>query len=641
MNKVCLQGRSFCEKTEFYSGICAWIVFCVVAVILRGYRWEESVEFAQILSGQVVYPESHPTNIYVHNAYSLQTYASAVLMALLKSAALFCAMRNVLHLLATVIPVFLLTKLLTRKTHVAHAAAIFALMGVLHEFDGTYPISVWPGLGSIGHFGTGYALSVLYFLAAGRMRTAFFMLGLMPCIHLGQMPALLGLFIIIGVLCWRQGDSSKFRGYVYAFGAGLFVCFAFWVVMQFFKAGEASSGAYFSEFSAQEAWRHYLAKDGHRSIPIGGTNINSHFAIVCMLILGTGAIRRELSEGGREQVWMRLLLYSLVVSATVWVVMIVHMILGNDIPYLMIVWMPYRLANHIPFILLACIVGILCGSGPSSSLRRAGSLAIAMTMLFFIVRPVLGKVLGADVFGRYLASGDIAAFCMCGAAFGSLFISLKYDRRFLVLWVSTAFITLALFGVFHQFGAVCCVIGAVSFLIAERMLRASSTQQFVSPVLHCALCLIAVLLILFQQNKGSSYRPVSDFDMRVAEYLELEQNPAGLVAAPPFDFYLQGRIRHAVVEEFNLESVISYMPSLGPSIYKIYRDVYGLDLLAAKGERKPRTYWREEWARRTGDEWVSLGRGYSIRYVLVRGEMQLDLPEVFREQGGALYKIPL
>ena len=45
---------------RFWWGCALWVAFSVVAMLLRGVRWDENFEFAQAMTGQVPYPDGHP-----------------------------------------------------------------------------------------------------------------------------------------------------------------------------------------------------------------------------------------------------------------------------------------------------------------------------------------------------------------------------------------------------------------------------------------------------------------------------------------------------------------------------------------------------------------------------------------------------
>ena len=177
-------------------GTLFWTAFSMMAVLVRGIRWDENYEFAQVLLGIIPYPEGHPLAQYVHGFYSLQTWSLAGLMAVSPSPFLANGLRNMLFLLATVVPPFLMGSLLGRRARWGHVAALLVLLGIHIPFYSNYPVQVWPGLYSNGHIGLGCALLTLYLLLAGRHRRAYLLFGLMPAIHAGQFPPLLGLVLL-------------------------------------------------------------------------------------------------------------------------------------------------------------------------------------------------------------------------------------------------------------------------------------------------------------------------------------------------------------------------------------------------------------------------------------------------------------
>ena len=130
-------GKSLSEHPALWRGAAACMLFAIIAVALRGVRWDETWEHAQILSGQVTYPEGHPLALYVHNAFSFPTHLSAWLLSLGAGPALLCGFRNVLFLLASMLPVYALTATLTRSIWAALLASLLMMQGILREFDGS------------------------------------------------------------------------------------------------------------------------------------------------------------------------------------------------------------------------------------------------------------------------------------------------------------------------------------------------------------------------------------------------------------------------------------------------------------------------------------------------------------------------
>jgi len=88
------------ERRALWGGVALWLLFCVAAVCVRGVRWEETYERAQVLLGVVSYPAGHPLFRYAHNAFTAQYYLSALLLRLVPGPAFVCGFRDVLFLAA-------------------------------------------------------------------------------------------------------------------------------------------------------------------------------------------------------------------------------------------------------------------------------------------------------------------------------------------------------------------------------------------------------------------------------------------------------------------------------------------------------------------------------------------------------------
>ena len=75
----------------------------------------------------------------------------------------------------------------------------------------------------------------------------------------------------------------------------------------------------------------------------------------------------------------------------VWLTMILHSFMGEDMPFLFISWMPYRLINHIPPLLLCLLVGI---HGREERRDSYGPFAVIFATLFAAVYPFTSPMVG-------------------------------------------------------------------------------------------------------------------------------------------------------------------------------------------------------------------------------------------------------
>ena len=642
-------------KRAVWIGVALWLAFCAVAVVLRGIRWDETYEHAQVITRQVPYPEGHPLFRYTRGAFSLQTYSAALLMLLGAGPAILCGLRNLLFLAATVMPVFLLATLLTRKPVWGHAAALLALMGVYLEFDGSYPIAVWPDLFSNGHIGGGYALLVLCALCAGRSRSGFFLLGLMPCIHIGQMPVLLALAPLYAITMWRQRRRQLVSALAYG-ALGLAICAAFFLTKQHFAVAPPTQGPYNVQADPWPIWHGYTARhDIHRAFPPG----NGHIVLAGALLLTAAAAywetRRKTGTvpASPTAAFTWLFLYTLGTAAAVWGIMAIHAIMGADVPFLLIAWMPYRLINHIPPLLLAATVGILAKTktvprdlvraGTVPVFPNPGPLIVLAALTFCILRPLFAPILGDRLFNLYIAAGDAVFFGLLGAAYALIQTRLKGDRPFAIASNGVGAAALLTLGLYHQFGLACVLAGwLISRIQGPSPFFGPLSRHSLTPraqaVAGTVICLLACLSLLGNEWRWRTHLPVSPFDRSVTRELAKRSEPYAMLVAAPDEFILQARTGHPVLVETATPSLISYMPSLAPAIQQIYQDLYGIRFDLPPDPAAPT--WQQIWAERSQAQWQALGSKYGFRYIIAPATPSIDLPPVIQDRATSLYELP-
>jgi len=621
------------RPTALWIGVAFWLAFCVVAVAVRGVRWDETFEHAQVLARAVPYPEGHPLFRYTRGAFSVQTYTSALLLKLGAGPVSVCGLRNALSLAATAIPLFLLAAMLTGEALWGHLVALLALAGVYLEFDGSYPITVWPNLFSNGPIGGGYALLALTLLAGGRWRAAFLMIGLMPCVHIGQLPPLLSLAPLYLGWMWlgRRGKDAA-TAVAYA-GLGLGLCAAFYAVRSRFAVGPPADGPYAVTGDVMAIWRAYTAcHDLHRAFPPD----NGHIALVGGLALtGLAAFieyRAHAADRCEHRPYSWLFLYVLAVSALVWGTMTLHLWLGDRIPFLLIGWMPYRLINHLPPLSLAVAVAlVVSNSRTKDAARAAGPWLVLATALFCAARAPLSVTIPPDFFQRYASQGEAVMFLLTGAALSACMVKLDgVGRRVAVMGIAGLHIALAFV---HQFGFACFAVG---FLVPYISDRHAFPLRLPRAILWCGAAGLGIALIA-NEARWRTNLPVSDFDRRVTAILDERGDPDALVVARPDEFLLQARTGHPVFVETATASLISYMPDLGPAIQQMYHDVYGIRFDTADS---PEIHWARLWQERTKAEWRALGQHYGFRYAIAPAGCVLDLPRLDGDDNNTLYAVP-
>ncbi len=621
------------REVALWPGAIAWMLFCVVAVALRGVRWDEEFEMAQVVLGIVHYPVGHPAPICMRNALNLQIYLSSGLLWLSHSALVVCAFRNVLFLAATVLPVYLIGGTLSGSAVCGHLAAALALFGMQDAFAGCYPLSTWPGYFSTGHIGQGYALLLFWMFLAGRYRSAAFFLGLMPCFHIGQMPITLG-FVVLALIY----DRHRFGRQIiirlawpwFAFGLGL--CVLLFQMKGFINAPFASEGAYVSTADANALWHAYETHDAHRVLPGGAVRYaNAFFALGVFLFLGAGAVRLSKHESNSGGPWLALLAYGLVVAAAVWGIMPLHALLGSSAPYMLIGWMPYRFTNHALLLLLPMLVALLWRE------NRPGRCLIAIGILLGLARPLAGWVLPTMLYTRYVASGEGILFLICGGALCLLDRRMGDTPGFRMAWRITGLMAFGILMAEHQFGAACLVMGytlayALSFLSKKAVLRGGGVER--TPRFSL-LVLITVVILSIQQFDHRQQLPITALDRNIRDYLAQRGETDAMLVARPDQYSGQARIGHPFLVDGPLPGWIPYMPSVGPVLDKLHREVYGFTL--GRPENGPD--WEEVWMARSPEEWQRLAAAYGFSYILAPRGIALHLPEAVTGERDILYRV--
>ncbi len=605
------------------TGLMFWAGFCVLAVAVRGVRWDENYEFAQVLLGQIAYPDSHPLAQYVHRFYSLQTWSLAALMKGFPGPLPANGLRNVMFLLATVWPPFLLAALLAGRVRWGHAAALLVLMGIHVPFYSNYPVQVWPGLYSNGHIGLGWALLTVTFLLFGYWRTGSLMLGLMPAVHMGQFPPVLAWALLRGFWLWRQGRREDIRHAAPWCLAGAAMSGVFWIIQRSFVLPVPTTGPYACAVDPGAVFRGYMMQfAGHRDIPWD----TGHIVMVGALLLTVAAARWKEGPGGP---WWWLAAYVGIIATLVWGIMVVQIQLGLATPRMLLAWMPYRLINHLSPILLAMMAALLGEKTPGRP-WLAGALA------YGAVRPVLGSLLPAAIFTRYFAMGDAVFFALMGATAVMLAWVLRNDRWFCIPWMALVSAGLILLDMVHQFGAACCVLGGGAAVAS--LLRPFAVHPRWN-VLGAACGIVLMLVLLAGQWHQREHLPVSAFERQVRRYLDEKQEPGAMILVHYQQESLQARLGHPVMTDMATLTWIPYQPSLGPALYKMYRDLYGITLLEHTHQPGSSPPWFEVWPAKTKEEWRRLGKEYGFHYIITPAFMKLGLPKIIESSGNALFQI--
>ena len=620
---------------SFWTGAAFCGLFALLAVAVRGIRWDETYEHAQILAGQVAYPPGHPLALYVHNAFSLQTYFSGLLLHWGLGPVVLCGFRNVLFLLASMLPVYLLGAWLTRSAIAGLAATLLVLQGILLEFDGSYPTMVWPELYSNGHIGGGLVLLGLCAVVMGARRTAFFLGGLLPCIHVGQWPPLAGALTVYALhLFLTEGAggiphrSGKRASLVASLGFGVLglVCtVAFWLIHRHFVLPLPASGPFAVAGDADAVWRGYTAfHDPHRQFPPG----NGHVVLV-----GTVLLCWLAATFGRSPVLRRgafwLAVYASFIAAAVWGTMLLHAWFGARIPFLLIAWMPYRLINHLPPLVLAVIAGAILTRWPGRGVWvLCGAVSIG------VLQPLWPLVLGAALHQRYVSGGECVAFLLYGVALFAV-APARPPGRYAV--IAAALLSITPLAMYHRFGAACVVLGVVLAYGVDRTGTRESRRAQPAVAFSILVLGAGFAALLWHQQQYRQNLPVSPFEAEARA--ALAGRASAMLLGPPDSILLQATTNVPVLVESATPSLISYVPAIGPGIDQLYEDIYGFGFRGPGPDTGEKAPWEQRWQERPRAVWQSLGLRYGFTHVVAPVHWKLELPQIVAGNDYGLYAV--
>ncbi|HNR29410.1 MAG TPA: hypothetical protein PKI11_00845 [Candidatus Hydrogenedentes bacterium] len=606
-------------------GACLWLVFALSAVAVRGVRWEENYEFAQVLLGAIMYPAGHPLYLHAHNTLSLQAYLTAALLWIDPDPGFACGVRNVLYILAKTLPFYLLGAALTGRARWGHAAAVLALFAG-HGFAVVYPSCAWPMFAGNGAVGTGTALLGLACLCMGRVGAAYAVASLMPAWHIGQC---LPLLVVVGIhagWAWRRGQRAELRRAGRGFLAGATITLLTLLLFWRLRVPWPDSEPYYDPVSPGAVWTafmtHYAA---HR-----GLSWDRQQVILAWAVLSGGLLLLGVGNGGayaRARRWLGV--YLVVIPLTVWSIMIAHGLLGSNVPHFLVGWMPYRLSNHLIPLLVAFSVTVAASTGPG---RWMIPIALLSTLLPH--------------------GGDRAFLVLAAAAVATVPYMTGERPRLAQAWSATAGVfwllsirEFALEGAFFAAPFLGCVLahqfsGRFPHTEGWRLFPARAGVK-IAVGLACIAALSARLCVEWRNRDNAAERLApTDFELRARAYLAEHAAPDAMIAAPVHQWRLQARLGYPVITDAATHSWLPYHPRLGPGLYKLYRDLYGIDLLAEGGNATPFEVWRGHWTRLSPEEWRALGEEYDFRFVFAPTTARIALPIAVEDDWFRLHYLP-
>lgn len=616
-------------RRALFWGILFWVAVGTLGILLRGVRWDEGFERAQAMLGVVPYPEGHPLRIYAWNAFSIHYYSSALLLKVFDSPLILCGLRDLLCVWGALAPVFAFSSLLTRNTQAGHLAGVLILANAHAVFRSYYANDVWPFMFTSGEMGLGWVFLCVCAFAAQRWRLAFFLLGMMPIIHLGQMPPVLGLGVLCfaGLLLYRP-TSARDASIGLAAGMGITLCFT--LLYLNLRVPIPSDGGYAAPgVDVIDVWKRFTYfEDIHRrptTAPRFGPLANSVMGMLSAMLLTTAWLRVALLRGRHQVAAVVAFAYTCVCTSAVAGAWLIQQFMGMDTPYLVIGWLPYRLTNHAAVLLIAVVPAILIGVR-----QTRFPLAVFFALLWLALRPALATIVPEEWFIRYVSPPEGALFLLLGAAVAQCHSLLSITPRFRTSWTMAVLIGLLALLVHQQFLCACILLGAV-VQVAPLKLRLPGRWWQTGAY---AAGVIAIAVLLAAEFRDRKPLEVTSFEREMRAWFAQHGDPSGVLLTPFWTLNYQEKTGQPVFATFETPLLIPYIPALGPTIEKMVSDAYGVRF----GE--PWSWKLDLWVTRSEAEWERLAQTYGIKYVLSTPDYPLQLPEIMRGEHRVLYEIP-
>ncbi|MCX5771256.1 MAG: hypothetical protein NTZ09_13450, partial [Candidatus Hydrogenedentes bacterium] len=468
-----------------------------------------------------------------------------------------------------------------------------------------------------------WALLTVFCLASRNWRAGFLLLGLMPCIHVGQAPPVLALGAAAGAWLAMTRRWRDLRRAVAFLGIGLTLCALFWIAQRPFIVPASATGPYAATGDVDRIWQQFVAyHDIHRSWPPVNGQVGLALLLAVSGLMAYAAWKRHGTETPNNPAWPIIFVYAAAIGALVWGTMAVHALMGPETPRVFLQWMPYRLLNHAPPLLVASCCGVLGRN------KRAAILVLALLTVAVAI-PYTRPLWPPDLYARYLAPNAGLVFLLAGAALfraGADAFGRSMKPLGAVLLASVAVAP------FHQYGAAMLALGA-----ALALAMASRRHDYVLPEqplarAAAALILAAGAVFLYQQLMQRQILPVGGFERSVQSYLAARGETKAMLVGPPKQLLLQAKTNHPVITDMALPYMITYLPSIGPAVTKMYQDVYGIRLTD-----KQEADWQTIWEERPPEAWRIVADKYSFRYVVAPANLHLSLRKLLATNSDALY----
>jgi hypothetical protein len=620
--------------------------------------WHVALEPAQLLAGIVSYPHATPFQLYETRVWNVWHQVLAPFLAAgIAERELSIALSGVVVALAfSAVAGFALAQGAGAALALGSPFLVW-LLGFLEQGFG-YPI-LFIGYGhTYGMAGLSWLALTCAVLAAERPRAVGFLVGFGPAVH-----ASLGawLAVVLGIAAlWNR---AAVRPHLRSFGGGL----ALGATLS-----AASLATHWGSFPAPPAIDPAVANlyldafvdqwDAHR-VPAA---VDGWIGLMVALSMLVALVRLGYSRAGLGT-GADLSLRVLVVCGGIgFATSVMQRILPvQAIPSPLLIAMPGRLANLV-ILLYAPLMIALLWRFRGDLLARVLLLALGVASLVAL-RTIGLRTLGLPLLGIgtlvvVARNAERPGAFRLGLAGLLAWVALRFlwrirDYRIWgvpgvdrVLGVAAALVVLAF--ALERAGLLVGV-GRASHDLAQRpavrwlqeLWRRGARHSRLLDGTIAAAFLGIVLLMLKVTLPGAWARMEAMGDWTNRPALARAKGDPGILLVAPGLPRVQLLTRRPVLLDPTALDMLPYVLPAGPELSEILREVYGINFFhppwqAIHNARMPEELVRTLWEGRTPKEWEAIGARFEVSEALVRSDWKLELPELARGDGYALYQLP-
>jgi hypothetical protein len=623
-------------------GAAVWGGYTVLYLCIRGIHLDQDVIPAQFIAGAIRNPPGHPHQIFYPTVFNLPNYSGALLWKLVSGPWLLSLVRNFVFLFLNAYGAFSAATVLTGVPMWGHIAAVFTLSETATQFEGRYPLRVFPMFYSDGHIGLAFAVLLAVLLTAGCWRTGGFLYGLLPSIHASMAVVLWPWGLGFALLQRRQFSQVGRRAVIAAVG-GIVLCLLLAVFLRIH--GPPAAGLPYQEAAnGEQIHRAFMDRtEYHRSMP----NLRSPAYLIgpvaffgfCGLVLWKDS-RRHLQEARFSIAGLGLICWAYCFAS------VIYRLAGGRLSEFITMSMPNRFSNIPVFLLLPLTVAVMARAW--ESMDTSGKTSANVLLIGLLVIQALGLPSARSPLSRLLI------FAVWGVAIAMTVSTFHEDakRRFAAIGIAAGIGVSLITVVRLPYKAVVItvfavsLIGSILLLIAAR--RSALRMPFGGVPLACAVVLASLCSIPGPELRYATeaWGRITPFEQELGQWLQLHSGPDEMILPPLLPrTELQAKVNRPVLMESETLPLMTYMPKLSAPIGMMAWDLYGLDYTnpvrlatVLNGREFNLEKLDQIWIERKLEEWQALGRKYKFRFVVSRAPLRL--PAALSRRPWSLYVIP-